>query len=243
MQQTPTVGQSTRNYFHARALGARKRERTRGLLLDSAIGVFADKGIEEASIQEITELAGLANGTFYNHFTDKDELALASAAAIVLEIARRLDAELDGEECGIERIVVSSWAFIELALSVPSWTRVVLSQYQRGPIGGAAALRYLQADIEQAVAEGDVTETVDAFLLEQIAAIMMAALQRLLSSDAPDASDPSDSSATERQALLQRLTENILRLLGLTANQARRRVDRARSHRLIANGIGFDAAV
>ena len=60
---------------------------------------------------------------------------------------------------------------------------------------------------------------IDGFLLEQIGALMIAALRRLLS----------DGSQHE---ILARTCENILRLLGLTPTQARREVERVPEYAL-----------
>lgn len=46
-------------------------EKTRQLLLESAEGVFGEKGYDRASIAEITQRAGVAQGTFYVYFSDK----------------------------------------------------------------------------------------------------------------------------------------------------------------------------
>jgi AcrR family transcriptional regulator len=46
-------------------------EKTRQLLLEAAEAVFGEKGYERASIAEITQRAGVAQGTFYVYFPDK----------------------------------------------------------------------------------------------------------------------------------------------------------------------------
>jgi AcrR family transcriptional regulator len=56
----------------------RRRERTRDLLLDAAQEVFADRGFEGASLEEIADTAGYTRGAIYKHFTGKDELFLAA---------------------------------------------------------------------------------------------------------------------------------------------------------------------
>lgn len=42
-----------------------------------AIGVFAERGVIGASVEEICEAAGFTRGAFYSNFTDKDDLVLA----------------------------------------------------------------------------------------------------------------------------------------------------------------------
>lgn len=217
------------NYFRAQAIGSNKRNHTRSTLIDSAIDVFSTKGIEEASIHEITEIAGLANGTFYNHFKDKDDLALASSEAIALEIATALDGRMSDLDRGVSRVVVASWAFLQIALSAEAWAHVLVGQYLRHPSAKASAFNYMQADIERAVAQDEVEVKIDAFLLEQIAALMMAALRRMLVVGLqPD--------------VIRRTCENILRLLGMTPTQAKREVERVRGHALLEPGAGFVVA-
>ena len=54
----------------------RRREHTRNLLLDAAEEVFAKKGFEGASLEEIAETAGYTRGAIYKHFAGKDALFL-----------------------------------------------------------------------------------------------------------------------------------------------------------------------
>ena len=55
----------------------RRREHTRTLLLDAAKEVFARRGFEGASLEEIAETAGYTRGAIYKHFGTKEELFLA----------------------------------------------------------------------------------------------------------------------------------------------------------------------
>jgi AcrR family transcriptional regulator len=48
--------------------------RTRGRLLEAAEQIFADVGYHEASIVKITEIAGVAQGTFYLYFEGKKQI-------------------------------------------------------------------------------------------------------------------------------------------------------------------------
>jgi AcrR family transcriptional regulator len=55
----------------------RRREHTRTLLLDAAEKVFAAKGFEGASLDEIADTAGYTRGAIYKHFANKAALFLA----------------------------------------------------------------------------------------------------------------------------------------------------------------------
>jgi AcrR family transcriptional regulator len=55
----------------------RRRQHTRDLLLDAAADVFATRGFEGASLEEIADTAGYTRGAIYKHFGGKEELFLA----------------------------------------------------------------------------------------------------------------------------------------------------------------------
>ena len=50
-----------------------KQEKERKLL-NTALHLFSEKGIKKTSIQDIVKDAGIAKGTFYLYFKDKNEL-------------------------------------------------------------------------------------------------------------------------------------------------------------------------
>jgi AcrR family transcriptional regulator len=72
--------------------GVRKRERTRGELVAAAERLVADRGLDALSIDEITKEADVAKGTFYTHFTDKDDLAAAVGKLIRVELEDKITA-------------------------------------------------------------------------------------------------------------------------------------------------------
>lgn len=73
--------------FQESAAFEKKANLTRAKIMDAAINVIAKKGVQKASILEITQFAGMANGTFYLYFKNKNELVeqvgFAISAAIV----------------------------------------------------------------------------------------------------------------------------------------------------------------
>lgn len=59
------------------AATSRRREATRQKLLDAAAQVFAEVGLDAASVEAICERAGFTRGAFYSNFDSKEELMLA----------------------------------------------------------------------------------------------------------------------------------------------------------------------
>jgi AcrR family transcriptional regulator len=61
---------------------SRRREATRQKLLDAAAQVFAEVGLDAASVEAICERAGFTRGAFYSNFETKDELFLELAGNV-----------------------------------------------------------------------------------------------------------------------------------------------------------------
>ena len=60
---------------------AQQARRSRGLLIDVALALYAEKGIEGTSMRDLAAAAGMSQGTIYHHFTDKDDLLVAVVEA------------------------------------------------------------------------------------------------------------------------------------------------------------------
>lgn len=43
-------------------------------IFNSGKDLFSSKGFKNTSVSEITKMAGMATGTFYNYYTSKDQL-------------------------------------------------------------------------------------------------------------------------------------------------------------------------
>jgi AcrR family transcriptional regulator len=82
-------------------------QRTRQKLVEAAEVVFGERGFERASISDITREAGVALGTFYVYFEDKQSLLVevvdglgerlrAELAAAITGLADRLEVEREG---------------------------------------------------------------------------------------------------------------------------------------------------
>ncbi|MFN0122155.1 MAG: TetR family transcriptional regulator [Blastocatellia bacterium] len=81
-------------------------EQTRALILETALGMFSERGYEETTMRAVAEKAGVALGNTYYHFRSKEHLIQAFyerlhqqhklACAPVLETERTLKGRLDG---------------------------------------------------------------------------------------------------------------------------------------------------
>ena len=68
---------------HRTRTGQRRRAQTRTRIVTAALEVFAEKGPDVPVIDDFIQAAGVARGTFYNHFASTEELL--DAASRMLE--------------------------------------------------------------------------------------------------------------------------------------------------------------
>jgi len=86
----------------------RRRARTRAALVDAGRQLFAERDAAGVSIQDITDAADVAKGSFYNHFASREELQRAAAEAALEELGASLDREVEQREDDPARIVARS---------------------------------------------------------------------------------------------------------------------------------------
>src|SRR5277367_1477912 len=62
-----------------RGLGRRERRQneTRDRLMHAALRLFAQRGMAETSVEDITEAADVGKGTFFNYFPSKEHVLIA----------------------------------------------------------------------------------------------------------------------------------------------------------------------
>ena len=60
----------------AKAFSEEEKELIKTKIMETALDLFHDKGTKALSIQELTRRVGIAQGSFYNFWKDKDALVL-----------------------------------------------------------------------------------------------------------------------------------------------------------------------
>ena len=106
---------------------ARDPERSREAILDAAEQLFAAKGYEETSLQEIGQHAGVSRGTPNYFFGSKEQLYGAVLDRVFeaeqLSVIQSLGDPTDGEPKDILALAVSS--FLDFLLARPTFPRLI----------------------------------------------------------------------------------------------------------------------
>jgi len=112
-------------------------------LLRAAEAVFAERGLDNAKIEEITERAGHSKGSFYLHFTSKEDAFRQLVESTLARLASCIDADrMDNNMRQPPAEHVAQWRAHDLELFEFIWTnrRVMRLMFEGG---GSAQFRYL----------------------------------------------------------------------------------------------------
>lgn len=107
-----------------------RRAQTRDKLMDAALAVFADKGVQAATVEEVCERAGYTRGAFYSNYDSMDDLCAAAWSRFAHEAETSMRAAvavvpitIDGDDD--VAAVVDAALDVALGEAVASPTRVL----------------------------------------------------------------------------------------------------------------------
>lgn len=83
----------------------RKKDETRQRIFREAIGLFRERGFESTTVDEITERADVARGTFFNYFPKKDAVLAYLSEQRLLEAEANAGAILAASQPAREKLI------------------------------------------------------------------------------------------------------------------------------------------
>lgn len=186
----------------------RRKARTRLALVEAAQR-FLSEGRSAVSIQEITEAADVGFGTFYNHFSSKEELFDAAMDATVETYAAFRDGVVAGLDDPAEVFAVSFRMTGRLQRQLPELVRVILNHGMAIMSRDEGLAPRARRDIVAAQEAGRF-DPMDPDLAVMAAGGALLGLLQLLESD-PSA---------DAGALSDEMTRHVLRMFGLSQRAA-----------------------
>lgn len=189
--------------------GQKSRMRTRQKLIESAQRAMATKGFEQTTIEDITKGADVGFGTFYNHFSSKEDIATALFLDQIREIGCIID-EINGKEA--DRAVSIAYIqklLLKKAVSNEVWGWFIVRAHSSHKIINDAFNERAITDIAEGVARG----RFDVSCINTAAQItisgLIAVMRSLLEGDA-------------RPGVASETVECLMRMYGLDHDDAKR---------------------
>ena len=148
------------------------RPNKRELITEAAIAVFAEKGYRSARVADVAKRAGVADGTIYLYFKNKEDLLLSifeEKMGLLIDVLRN---SLDGIECPLEKVRVYVQHHFEQLRTQPLLAQVFqvelrqshkfLREYRPGPLW--EYLNVFGDAVKEAQASGLLRRDVDPFI-------------------------------------------------------------------------------
>ena len=184
----------------------RRKERTRTALITAAQQLIRDGKAPNVSIKNLTDLADVGFGSFYNHFATKEELFDVAVAAAMGDYFAWLDENLPTDGDPVTRLHDSVRLTGRLVSELPDTAAVLARRFALlEPASDSLGTR-MQADVFAAVKAGN--PRLDASEVAILAVAASGAMQAVLSRAQSLTSDETAKAADV-------LADAVLRLLSL----------------------------
>ena len=124
--------------------------RTRAALIAAGFHLVAERPIDAIPIDDVVTKAGVAKGSFFNHFVDKQDFANAIAKEVRLEVEALVSAHNAAIADPIERIAGGMKVAVDFALTQPTPAIALLRSQGAAPAHTHPLNKGLRADVEAA---------------------------------------------------------------------------------------------
>ncbi|MFF0243119.1 TetR/AcrR family transcriptional regulator [Rhodococcus pyridinivorans] len=190
-----------------------RRARTRAALITAAQKLLAERRTN-VPVLEITQLADVGLGSFYNHFTDKDELFETAVDDALEHFGSILDKLSDHDDPAVV-FAQSLRLTVRLCRSEPELTRVLLHRGLDITVADRGLVPRARRDIEAGIAAGRFRST-DSRIAVPIVAGGALALAALLDTDpVRNAGNVADSFAVDMLCMLGLPESDAVEICGL----------------------------
>ncbi|MCD6077744.1 MAG: TetR family transcriptional regulator [Ramlibacter sp.] len=165
--------------FAAATSGGRgKRERTQSALVRAAVQVFCARGVAQATVQEVAQVAGMTAATVYNHFASKEALVAEVAVVLAQSLCRAIAQSHAAVADAAQRMAIGQRRYIWLAAQSPPWALLLLEMASASP----GLLEYIQkyplADLRAGLRQKRFTVPNEAVAMDAINGICTMAMRR-----------------------------------------------------------------
>lgn len=209
--------------------GARRKRETRTRLLEAALKLMAEKGMEGVAINEITEAADVGFGSFYNHFDSKEAIYATLVETVFDEFADWLDRLTSGLTDAAEVIAVSVRYTLVRARREPLWGQFLVREGFSSRMLDRGLGQRLLRDLQKGIAAKRfvVADPFIAFL--SVGGTVLTAVTAELGFVAPGApsADALKALGFSGEHFAERVTASLLQILGLKRAEAEKVAMRA----------------
>lgn len=168
---------------HRTRVGAERRARMRQRLVESAMLVFAEKGVDASVIDDVLAAAQIARGTFYYYFRTNHELLIAASEELLNEMLGLIEAAVGDYEDPAKRVAVGLRLYLHTARKYPLFSKFVTRSGFQVNSPNSRFYDYLPPHIQASMDAGKFKKLRMDVALDLISGMSMIALFRMSSSE------------------------------------------------------------
>lgn len=196
---------------------ARRKQKTRASLIKAANEVFSTKGVDSASVTDITEAADVAYGTFYNYFTSVEDIVLASVEQVLHEVNEEIRVLPDGSSEPAIQIISGLRELFRRVVSEPAFNWLRHKPELVAEVIFASVAADAKRDIARGIDSGDFHPPGEVALAQTFCTWGFTGVMRQLSDSPADVEWAADE-----------VSKVLLRVLGVSDSKAQKVVERTR---------------
>ncbi len=102
-----------------------EKEQRRNDIVDAAEVVFAQKGVDKATMADVAKQARLSRGLIYFYFKDKDDLYLGIMHRATQKLREAFEKAASGNKTGYEKIMAFGRAYVVFSKEEPEYFHAV----------------------------------------------------------------------------------------------------------------------
>ncbi len=172
---------------HRTRVAAERRARMHRKLVESALLVFAEKGVDASVIEDVIAAADVSRGTFYNYFRTNGELLGAAIQELGNELVEHIEERVKPIPSPAARVFTGLRLYMGAARRFPLFARFVarIGSQAVGPENLVNA--YIPIHIAEAVERGEFVDAPVRIVLDIVVAVGVMIVARIAAGDSDDA--------------------------------------------------------
>lgn len=153
-QAIARMGYRTAHAVRRAEIGAARRAKSRNRILTAAFECYGREGGRIVRIEDVCKAAGVARGTFYNHFDDLEQLRYQLLEEITAEFDRAVHHMFSALENAAEQSAVAIRYYLHAAEKNPVWGWAMIHSSAPGHTFGEMVWHNSLVTIRRGVDEG-----------------------------------------------------------------------------------------
>ena len=172
---------------HRPRVAAERRARMRGKLVESALLVFAEKGVDASVIEDVIAAAGVSRGTFYNYFRTNAELLVAAIEELGNEVVDLIESRVKSLPSPAARLFTGLRQYLEVAQRLPLFARFITRVGPQAIGPDNLVYKYIPIHIEEGIRAGEFVDAPVGVALDMVVGAGLIAVARISADRTNDA--------------------------------------------------------